>query len=218
MNDRVTVDGVEQTRLQVLQQSIREMLGRYDDIGNVKVALAPFSDQLDSAPKQWMTVADALKAVDTLQVGGGTNYDYALSNAQHAWNGSGKLSGDVQNVSYFFSDGAPTLSSDNPSAGYYDRYGYFHGNPGTSTETALGDGISSSEESAWKAFLGKNGIDSLALGIGGDVSQTYLNPVAYDGRTGDNTDAVIIRDLNALDDVVTGDGADAAAAGWPAER
>nr|WP_255702129.1 VCBS domain-containing protein [Salinicola sp. DM10] len=196
MNDRVTVDGVEQTRLQVLQQSIREMLGRYDDIGNVKVALAPFSDQLDSSPKQWMTVADALKVVDALQANGGTNYDYALSNAQNAWNGSGKLTGDVQNVSYFFSDGEPTLSSAYPIASQT--------NPGDTVNVNLGDGIDASEEAAWKAFLGKNGIDSLALGIGGDVSQTYLNPVAYDGRTGDNTDAVIIRDFNALDDVVAG--------------
>nr|WP_281430328.1 type I secretion C-terminal target domain-containing protein [Salinicola acroporae] len=194
MNDRVTVDGVEQTRLQVLQQSIREMLGRYDDIGNVKVALAPFSDQLDSSPKQWMTVADALKAVDALQANGGTNYDYALSNAQTAWNGSGKLTGEVQNVSYFFSDGEPTLSSAYPTAS--------QANPGNTVDVNRGDGIDASEEAAWKAFLGKNAIDSLALGIGGDVSQTYLNPVAYDGRTGDDTDAMIIRDLNALDDVV----------------
>ncbi len=204
MNDRVVVDGVEQTRLQVLQQSIREMLGRYDDIGNVKVALAPFSDQLDSSPKQWMTVADALKVVDALQANGGTNYDYALSNAQHAWNGSGKLTGDVQNVSYFFSDGAPTLSSQYPT-NYTpvgnDHYVY---NDGSTTDVGLGDGIDANEEAAWKAFLGNNSIDSLALGIGGDVSQTYLNPVAYDGRTGDDTNAVIIRDLNGLDDVVAG--------------
>ncbi|WIX33732.1 Ig-like domain-containing protein [Salinicola sp. JS01] len=204
MNDRVTVDGVEQTRLQVLQQSIRDMLGRYDDIGNVKVALAPFSDQLDSSPKQWMTVADALKAVDALQANGGTNYDYALSNAQNAWNGSGKLTGDVQNVSYFFSDGAPTLSSQYPSNYTPVGNGYYVYNDGSVTDAGLGDGIDANEEAAWKAFLGKNGIDSLALGIGGDVSQTYLNPVAYDGRTGDDTNAVIIRDLNALDDVVSG--------------
>ncbi|MGQ7243341.1 VCBS domain-containing protein, partial [Salinicola sp. V024] len=196
MNDKVTVGGVEQTRLQVLQQSIKEMLTKYDDIGNVKVALAPFSDQLDSSPKQWMTVSDALKAVDALQANGGTNYDYALSNAQTAWNGSGKLTGEVQNVSYFFSDGEPTLSSAYPTASQT--------NPGNTVDVNRGDGIDASEEAAWKAFLGKNAIDSLALGIGGDVSQTYLNPVAYDGRTGDNTDAVVITNLDTLSSVVSG--------------
>ncbi|OLO03143.1 VCBS domain-containing protein, partial [Salinicola socius] len=205
MSEKVTVGGVEQTRLQVLQQSIKEMLTRYDDIGNVKVALATFSDQLDTSPKySWLTVPDALKVVDALTTSGGTNYDYALSNAQMAWNTGGKLTGDVQNVSYFFSDGAPTLSSDNPSAGYYDRYGYFYGNSGTSTETELGDGISSSEESAWKAFLSKNAIDSLALGIGGDAKQTYLDPVAYDGRGGVNIDAVVVTNLDTLASVVSG--------------
>ncbi|WP_298839427.1 Ig-like domain-containing protein [uncultured Salinicola sp.] len=196
MNDKVTVGGVEQTRLQVLQQSIKEMLTKYDDIGNVKVALAPFSDQLDNSPKQWMTVSDALKAVDALEVGGGTNYDYALSNAQTAWNGSGKLTGEVQNVSYFFSDGEPTLSSAYPTASQV--------NPGNTVDVNRGDGIDANEEAAWKAFLGKNGIDSLALGIGGDVSQTHLNPVAYDGRTGDDTDAVVVTNLDMLSSIVSG--------------
>ncbi|WP_157956915.1 VCBS domain-containing protein, partial [Salinicola aestuarinus] len=202
MNEKVTVDGVEQSRLQVLQHSIRDMLGRYDDIGNVKVALAPFSDQLDNSPKHWMTVPEALKAVDALQANGGTNYDYALSNAQAAWNGDGKLTGDVQNVSYFFSDGAPTLSSRYPDVYTPVGNGHYVFNDGAATSAALGDGIDANEAAAWQSFLHANGIDSLALGMGGDVNEAYLNPIAYDGRTGDNTDAIVIKDFGALSEVV----------------
>jgi hypothetical protein len=82
---------------------------------------------------------------------------------QTAFNTSGKLTG-AQNVGYFFSDGKPTTGQE----------------IGTADETAL------------KNFLDANNIKNYAIGLGSGVSNANLDPLAYDGISHTNTNAVVV--------------------------
>jgi uncharacterized protein YegL len=105
---------------------------------------------------------------------GGTNYDAAVTLMQTAFNTSGKLTG-AQNVGYFFSDGKPN-----------------EGDIGTADEAAL------------KNFLDANNIKNYAIGLGSGVSNANLDPLAYDGISHTNTNAVVVTDLNQLNSVLSG--------------
>jgi Ca2+-binding RTX toxin-like protein len=138
-------------------------------------------------------VAQAKTLLASVVADGGTNYDYALAQAQTAFaSNTGKLT-NAQNVSYFFSDGNPTLSSDRPDP---------NNNPGNETNTNFGDGINAAEEVKWVKFLNDNQIKSYAIGLGSGVAQTYLNPVAYDGQASENLNGMVVSSLNQLDNVL----------------
>ncbi|TBO28675.1 tandem-95 repeat protein, partial [Aquabacterium lacunae] len=197
MNDDsgITVNGVALTRLQAAVQSINNLLEKYDALGTVAVRLVTFSSTSQTlGGEQWLTIADAKALLANITATGGTNYDFALSTAQAAFaTTAGKISG-AQNVSYFFSDGNPTLSSTNPNT---------NTNSGSTTDVGLGDGIDATEEAAWKAFLSQNGVNSYAIGLGSGVNQSFLNPVAYDGRFALDTNGNVVTDLSQLDAVLS---------------
>jgi hypothetical protein len=179
------------TRLEAAVKSIDTLLDKYDSLGGVAVRIVTFSDTTKSLGSSWMSVADAKAALANVTASGGTNYDYAVSQAQTAFaTAAGKISG-AQNVSYFFSDGDPTLSSTFPTGNFIQH--------GGETEPLLGDGIDTTEEAAWKTFLNNNQIKSYAIGLGTGVTDTYLNPIAYDGQATDNLNGTVVTDLNQLD-------------------
>ncbi|MDP9525067.1 retention module-containing protein [Pseudomonas protegens] len=163
------------TRLDLAKQAISALLDKYDNMGDVKVQLVTFSSTATDRTPVWVDVATAKAIVATLVAGGGTNYDAAVAAAKLAFVTSGQLSG-AQNVGYFFSDGAPTA----------------------------GQEIGTADETAWKAFLDANGIKNYAIGLGSGVSNTNLDPLAYDGSTHVNTNAVVVTDLNQLNSVLSG--------------
>jgi Ca2+-binding RTX toxin-like protein len=99
-------------------------------------------------------------------------------------------------VSYFLSDGNPTLSSERPKTG--------NGQSGNKTDVNLGDGIDTTEQAAWQKFLTDNQIYSHAIGVGPSAKAVYLAPIAYDGTTGTNTPPVVVSDLSQLEGVLTG--------------
>ena len=86
--------------------------------------------------------------------------------------GGGALAG-AQNVSYFLSDGEP--NEGNPTAG-----------------------IDAGEETTWKTFLISNHVTSFAFGFGDVGNIGALNPVAYDGNTSTDLNAVLVTDLGQL--------------------
>ncbi|WP_259744418.1 Ig-like domain-containing protein, partial [Pseudomonas protegens] len=163
------------TRLDLAKQAISALLDKYDNMGDVKVQLVTFSSTATDRTPVWVDVATAKAIVATLVAGGGTNYDAAVAAAKLAFVTSGQLSG-AQNVGYFFSDGAPTS----------------------------GQEIGTADETAWKAFLDANGIKNYAIGLGTGVSNANLDPLAYDGSTHVNTNAVVVTDLNQLNSVLAG--------------
>jgi VCBS repeat-containing protein len=162
------------SRLELAKQAISALLDKYDDLGDVKVQIVTFSSNATDKTSIWVDVATAKSIISGLSAGGGTNYDAAVSVAQTAFDTSGKLTG-AQNIGYFFSDGKPNEGS-----------------------------IGGSDEVAWKAFLEANDIKNYAIGLGNGVSNSNLDPLAYDGSTGTNTNAVVVTDLGQLNSVLSG--------------
>ena len=190
-----TRDGVDgQTRLASAVQSVKNLLNSYDDMGDVRVSLVVFAglDQTRQLGNSWLTVAEAKTHLNNLVANGNTNYDSALDSAMDAFETAGKLD-NAQNVSYFFTDGQP-----NRGVGGTDSLS------GTSENNNNSDrGIQQAEEAKWVAFLEKNDIKSYSIGIGSGVtSNTELDPIAYDGQTGANTNGVRVTSFDQLDSVL----------------
>ena len=162
------------SRLALAKQAISALLDKYDDLGDVKVQIVTFSSNATDKTAIWVDVATAKSIISGLTAGGGTNYDAAVATMKTAFNTAGKLTG-AQNVGYFFSDGKPNE----------------------------GD-INAADEASLKAFLDANNIKNYAIGLGNGVSNAYLDPVAYDGSTHTNTNAVVVTDLNQLNSVLSG--------------
>ena len=162
------------SRLALAKQAISALLDKYDDLGDVKVQLVTFSSNATDRTSVWVDVATAKSILAGLTAGGGTNYDAAVAVMQTAFNTSGKLTG-AQNVGYFFSDGKPNE----------------------------GD-INAADEAALKNFLDANNIKNYAIGLGSGVSNANLDPLAYDGISHTNTNAVVVTDLNQLNSVLSG--------------
>ncbi|PRA55736.1 MULTISPECIES: retention module-containing protein [Pseudomonas] len=163
------------SRLELAQQAISALLDKYDALGDVKVQLVTFNGDASGQSAFWVDVATAKAILASLTAGGGTHYDDALAAAKLAFGTEGKLVG-AQNVGYFFSDGKPNV----------------------------GGQIDPADEAAWKAFLDANGIKNYAIGLGGGVDASHLNPLAYDGSNHVDTDAHLVTDLNQLNSVLTG--------------
>ena len=188
--------GVELSRLDLAKQSLVKLINQYDALGDVKVRIVTFGTTAAKAGDVWVSAADAinyLNAISSSDANGWTNYDAALNVLQDSFDDAGSISGG-QNVSYFLSDGVPTASD-----GDTDALGNTSQNPGTGSSD---DGIQSQEEGLWKAFLEANGINSIALGLGGNSSQGALNPIAYNGSNSDDTGAVKVTNLAQLDSVL----------------
>ncbi|MBD9415081.1 retention module-containing protein [Pseudomonas sp. PDM16] len=185
------------TRLALAKSAIQNLVDAYDGLGDVMVRLVAFNasatSNLSSSGEVWLTASQAKSVIGALSNfygDGNTNYDAALMKAITAFGSTGKLvGGNVQNVSYFLSDGQPTTNS---------SWGIGAGN---------NDGIVPAEESVWTTFLNNNEIQSYALGMGqGSASdQAQLNPVAYNGiGAGTNTNGILVSDLSQLDATLQG--------------
>ncbi|MCJ8337206.1 MAG: retention module-containing protein [Pseudomonadales bacterium] len=176
------------TRLEAAKSALNDMLNKYNELGDVRVQLATFSDSKTLLSSSWMTIGAAIEKLNSIaNPDGGTNYDYALDGMEEAFNSSGKLTG-AKNVSYFLSDGVPTLSDANPGSS----------NPGDKTNENLGDGIDGTEQAAWQTFVTANNIKSHAVAIGDNVAVKYLNPIAYDGEEGAELAAIMPTSLAQL--------------------
>ncbi|MFJ4346666.1 retention module-containing protein [Pseudomonas sp. NPDC089401] len=163
------------SRLELAKQAISALLDKYDDMGDIRVQIVTFGTGAQVQAAQWLTIDQAKAIVSGLHAGGVTHYDAATTAAQTAFAEDGKLGG-AQNVSYFFSDGAPTN----------------------------GHAISGARETSWESFLDSNGIKSYAIGMGKDVNESNLNPLAYDGTSHTDTDSVVVTDLSQLNGVLSG--------------
>ncbi|WP_298628298.1 Ig-like domain-containing protein [uncultured Legionella sp.] len=197
------------TRLANAQASITRLLEQYESLGDVRVRIVTFSTNANALGSAWTTVAQAKAQLNALRAEGGTNYDEALADAINAFDSNGKIAG-AQNVSYFFSDGEPTFGSGTPLI-LSDGTESPRPNGTGTNQTGADVGIQAAEESIWLNFLKNNHINSFAIGMGTGITNiSYLHPIAYDGRTGVNTDAILVRntaDLDATLDTTLLDGA-----------
>jgi len=194
MNDPSRVGNL--SRLDLAKQSIGLLLDQYADLGNVSVQLVAFNNKINAVTSEWVSVAQAKQDLAGLTAGGGTNYDYALQGARDAYDTTlGKISGG-QNLTYFFSDGNPTLSSD------YDRVDLSVGQSGIRTDEDRGDGILGREVTDWHSFLETNQIKAFAIGLGISANQYYLQPVGYDGVLKQSVAPQVVTELGQLDAVL----------------
>lgn len=185
MNSDSGIQGL--TRMQAAIQAINKLLDRYDQIGDVAVRLVSFSTDASEQGSAWLSVSDAKALLAQLEQAGGdgaTYYNRALLAAQGAFDtAAGKLS-NAQNVAYFLSDGVPT----EPHVG-----------------TNFGDGrLSPEQQQAWLNFVDSHQIKSYAIGMGGDVKQTFLDGIAFDGHAMSDTNGVVVSDFNQLSQVLSG--------------
>lgn len=185
MNADSGINGL--TRLQAAVQSIENLLDRYDQIGDVAVRLVTFSTEAGTLGDTWLSVKDAkalLAAMD--QTGdGGTFYNRALAALESAYDTTDGRLDNAQNVSYFLSDGVPTVPIDGQTVPREGR-------------------LSDAQLEQWLHFVDDHAIKSYAIGMGGDVSKTYLDGIAYDGQAGADTDGVVVSDFNQLNGVLSG--------------
>ncbi|CAM3585636.1 retention module-containing protein [Pseudomonas reidholzensis] len=167
------VDGL--SRLGLAKEAISALLDKYDDMGDIKVQIVTFGTGASIQSDVWVSIEQAKAIVAGLTVGGTTHYDAAAASAESAFLKDGKLAG-AQNVSYFFSDGAPTN----------------------------GHALTPALETQWIKFLTDNDVKSYAIGMGSGVNEGNLNPLAYDGVSETNTPSVVVTDLNQLGAVLSG--------------
>ncbi|MFI8747803.1 beta strand repeat-containing protein [Pseudomonas sp. NPDC077186] len=195
MNDPADFGGL--SRLEASKLAVLELLEQYEAMGEVKVRLVTFANSASAFGTLWLTVDQAKAAVIGFPESpdsATTNYDAALSTAISAWGSAGKLTllsnpGEpLQNVSYFLSDGIPNQPSGSA-------------------------GINASEEATWVNFLNANKVKSYALGMGpaaevndnlpGNFSNNdQLDPIAYDGTTASNANAIAVNDFADLESVL----------------
>ena len=169
-----TSDGIGgQTRLNSAISAINSLMSRYAEFGDVAVRIVAFSGSAQAIGSSWTSIAQAQTDLSGLSAGGQTNYDAALNSAQTAFASNGALS-NAQNIAYFFSDGRPTRPDGSR-------------------------GINASEEAEWVDFLNTEFISAYAMGLGNDVNQSNLNPIAHNGESGENRDAVIVNSLADLE-------------------
>ncbi|WP_274454362.1 DUF5801 repeats-in-toxin domain-containing protein [Aeromonas bestiarum] len=191
MADSVSYNGSTMSRLDATKLALIDLLHSYDSASSdARVRLVQFSGDNDGTDtgdatavgSGWMTIAQAITAVtgltygDLQGMGDLTNYDAALAMAQSAFGTTGKLAG-AQNVAYFLSDGEPNIGSG-------------------------GAGISSGEESSWKAFLNNNDMVSYAIGVGSGVTGANLNPVAWNGKDGTEMGGLVVTNESDLSNVL----------------
>ena len=202
------------SRLDVAKTAINQMLSAYQqqldgaDKGAVKVNFTTFSDGSKQRSDGWIDIADARAILAKLDANGGTNYDAALQELIDSFNPKeyGKNAPvsalGTQNVSYFLSDGEPTIGN-----GWNDRgAGIADGNV-TGFDPDSINGKSEVGRGDWEAFLAKNGVISYAIGLGSNVNESALRPIAYDGANGrdDNGRLVkVVNDFSDLGDVLIG--------------
>lgn len=209
------------TRLEASKRAIKFMLDQYQSNldstiasggeGEVKVSLSTFASSATQRSAGWITLAQAKTFIDSYGAAGTTNYDAALQELIDSFsqthdalgNAYGQpvaVSKDPVNISYMLTDGEPTVSNG----------GQVGISPGNFSGFVAG-GNTDVGQADWEAFLrgdlsiaaGRKTI-SYAIGMGSGVSFNALNPIAYNGVTGqdDNSLVKIVSDMNDLASVL----------------
>ncbi|MDO1474013.1 type I secretion C-terminal target domain-containing protein, partial [Comamonas thiooxydans] len=172
-------NGWSLSRLDVLKSSVNGLLDKYGEAGDVRVLILEFNSSATQKGSGWMSLAEAKTFVNGLYADGGTNYQDALTKAMAAWNnsGTGKLEGNnVQNISYFFTDGEPDSNRS----------------------------VSSSQQTTWEKFLADNHINSYGIGLGTGATGGYIDPISYNPERPADSNTILVKNLNGLDAAIDG--------------
>ncbi|WP_333903325.1 type I secretion C-terminal target domain-containing protein, partial [Achromobacter insolitus] len=166
------------SRLAVLKSSVNNLLDKYGEAGDVRVLILEFNTSATQKGSGWMSLAEAKAFVTALEYGGGTNYQDALNKAMAAWNNAptGKLEGaNVQNISYFFTDGEPENGA-----------------------------VNTTQQATWEKFLTDNQINSYGIGLGTSATGRYIDPISYNPDRPGDSNTILVTNLNGLDAAIDG--------------
>ena len=162
------------TNMGEAKRAALELIEGYENLGDVAVRLIDFDSDATSeigGIDAWLdatTAKNLISNIDNFRASGTTSYYDALDVAMQAYstNQNGNYFWQATNVSYFLSDGEPTIP------------------------------IMDSLQALWEQFSIDNQITSSAIGFDGVYSTAELEPVAFDGTkvTDTNNDGRI--DLN----------------------
>jgi hypothetical protein len=181
---------VGKTRLEATQEALIELLNTYENNGvDIMVNIVTYSESASIEGNTWLAIDEAKAIINNLTAYGLTNFDDALGKAMTAFDQSGSFE-DGQNVSYFFSDGAPNrgVGDDNQLTGNISNNS---------------SGISSNEEALWKAFLNENSIVSHSIGVTSNATDsTSMNRIAWNGETQTDMDYILVEDMTELLDTI----------------
>jgi Ca2+-binding RTX toxin-like protein len=177
------------TRIAVAKQAMIDMVSKYfDESASVSVKVGYFSASATAGTAIFTTKAAAIAAINAIpSSGGGTNYEDGLYKIQDMF---GTVDASKTNISYFISDGVPTV-----------QVGNGNGVATPATETDATHTLS------YTQFLSNNpSIKSYAIGIGGGISNTApLNSIHNVDADASNVKdpAILVNDLNALSSALT---------------
>ena len=210
MGDTVSIDGHSMTKLAAAEQAIKNLFNEYDKLGDVALKLVTFSDTGHETATWITSVTQLNSALTSLSASGATNYDAALTSAITAF-GTGSIKG-AQNVSYFLSDGVPTVSNVSTVNGSITDHNYGDGilpssqdglatTGGVDVNGYLHDAASGVTETEWLAFLNSNSIQSFAIGMGSGAVASELNPIAYNSS---GTEGIVVTSFSDLSSTLIG--------------
>jgi T1SS-143 domain-containing protein len=195
-NSMTTASGIAGlNRFDASKQAAVSLLNQYQSVFNyTKVQIVTFGTfgHIQTPGNTWVDVASAIAIINALTLPGGnngaTNYQDALNVAMNAYDNAGKIAtGSVTNVSYFLSDGDPTVP--------------LNGNLNSGGSTENEDRLSTFDTDTWTNYVDVKDIHSYAFGMGTGISNPSLelNKIAYDGSgAGTDTNASIITNFSQL--------------------
>ena len=178
------------TRLAAAKQAMIDMVTKYfDESSSVSVQVGYFSTNATAGTVVLTTKAAAIAAINGIpNEAGSTNYEDALYKVQNMF---GTVDASKTNISYFISDGVPTV-----------QVGTGNGVNDPANETN-----GATNPLSYTQFLTNNpSVKSYAIGIGGGISNTApLNSIHnVDADTSNVKDpAILVNDLNGLSAALT---------------
>ncbi|ETS99494.1 Ig-like domain-containing protein [Providencia alcalifaciens] len=228
------------TRYDAALDAMETLLDNYEerlnsaDKGDVRISLNGFADKAsaihpDFTPSHntsyWFSIDEAREVINGMKkhqyevsqklgITTNTNYDDALQQIVDIYQNPNKLGKgpitdqNVDNTFFFISDGIPNMGNEPYGHGINEKSPDNY-KPGSST--------SDIGEDKWTEFLSKNGIRSVAIGIGKDMvpndenpgaetGEDYLKPIAFDGKNGTNNDqddVIVLKDMSSLGNILS---------------
>ena len=210
-------------KLQALQGAVNELLEQYGNLGSVRICLVRFDSNSSTlhgpSSEVWLTIDQAKALLATLSADNNTNYDAALLEAMASYQTNtgtdhkltaADVTGPIQNVGYFISDGVPNNNND-WSSNPYHLPGWVA--PATAAGVGAGPGGAGidTEEEYLQNFLNQEDIKMYAIGIGNGIdatAATELKHISYDGTGAGNDDDlnlyIELKDLSQLSQALVG--------------
>ncbi|PLY09957.1 MAG: hypothetical protein C0625_00005, partial [Arcobacter sp.] len=155
--------------LELAKEAIENLVKTYEDQGSSVLVQINTFDTTATGNGQWMNASELNTFLKGLTPLDWTNYEDALQVTESNFVAP---SNNGETYAYFLSDGNPTVEMNDKTTS--DLNDVTEGNE----QDGIDGWIDNSYLTNWNAFLASNNIDAIAVGIGTNVSDTYLKMVS----------------------------------------